>query len=287
MSPTAASPRSGRRPSTATGATSSAPAAPPAPPVPRARVRVPDPDLGQPRLPDPLFVASTDGGTLDNGAYAAPRPSPPPVRALRGGCYLVRFTPAQPAGALTSIHYDGSLRVERAGSTVIASGDLYLHQLKLWPGDTRLGAVGLSEPDPSAGVPIFSIGQYRYYMRVIRLAEVAGVRNRAPGLTLDFELHRFTVGTKSWSREATCSAQLGWATAPSGYPTGADYLTGNVVNDANATMGTFELGWVSRYLRRAVVEIDRVADAEPPLHNGTGIDWRSIFETVGWDVTVE
>lgn len=46
------------------------------------------------------------------------------------------------------------------------------------------------------------------------------------------------------------------------------------------------MGWVSPYLRRAIVEIDRVSASEVPLDSGAGINWRSIFDQVGWDVTV-
>jgi hypothetical protein len=61
---------------------------------------------------------------------------------------------------------------------------------------------------------------------------------------------------------------------------------------AGATVGDLTMGWVSPYLRRAVVEVDRVADSEVPETSGyqdpdgTDIDWRYVFDQVDWNVTL-
>ena len=47
------------------------------------------------------------------------------------------------------------------------------------------------------------------------------------------------------------------------------------------------MGWVSEYLRKITVEIDRVSASESPLNNGSGVDWKSVFDSVGWDVTID
>ena len=47
------------------------------------------------------------------------------------------------------------------------------------------------------------------------------------------------------------------------------------------------MGWVSPYLRKATIEIDRVAQSETTLNNGAGVDWRSIGDAIGWDITVD
>jgi len=75
-----------------------------------------------------------------------------------------------------------------------------------------------------------------------------------------------------------------WTTAPSGYPSSGDYLEGDVKNNAGTVVSRLTMGWVSPYLRRAIVEIDRVTASETPLDNGAGVNWRSIFDQVGWDV---
>ena len=46
------------------------------------------------------------------------------------------------------------------------------------------------------------------------------------------------------------------------------------------------MGWVSEYYRKATLEIDRVAQSESPQDNGSGTDWRDVFDDVGWDLNV-
>ena len=45
------------------------------------------------------------------------------------------------------------------------------------------------------------------------------------------------------------------------------------------------MGLVSSYLRKATIEIDRVAVSELPLDNGAGVTWKTVFDKVGWDIT--
>jgi hypothetical protein len=35
------------------------------------------------------------------------------------------------------------------------------------------------------------------------------------------------------------------------------------------------------------VEIDRVPKLERPFDNGTGTKWQTVYDLVGWDLTVE
>ena len=48
-------------------------------------------------------------------------PPPQRIRSLRHGCYLLRYTPKS-ASMMYLYHYDGTMRVQRAGFTTIASG---------------------------------------------------------------------------------------------------------------------------------------------------------------------
>jgi hypothetical protein len=48
-----------------------------------------------------------------------------------------------------------------------------------------------------------------------------------------------------------------------------------------------EITRVSQSLRRAVVEIDLAPTLEGPFDNGAGTTWQTVFELVGWDLTVE
>jgi hypothetical protein len=203
----------------------------------------------------------------------------PRKRRLRAGCYLLRYTPTAHATIAVPRHYDGTLRVERDDVNTIASGDLYLHR----PASTH-PLLAPKEPNPSAGIPVFPIKAYRYYVRVTKILEGAAEATR---FTLGFELHRFDRTTRRYSLEGKYTAKMGWTAAPTGYPSPKDFLQGQVRDQAGAVVGSLTLGWVSRHLRRATVEIDRVAQSEPALANAAGVGWRELFEQMGWDVTVD
>lgn len=180
--------------------------------------------------------------------------------ALRAGCHLLRFSPREPLAG----RYDGTLRVEHDAEGLIASGDLYVH-----------GA----EPDPRAGIPVFTRARYRGYLRVTRVVD--------DGLTLGLEFFDFDHSSNTWLEAVELSAHLGRATAPEGYPSRDDFLVGGVRDASGGSIGRLTIGWVWPDLRRAVVELDRVAESETPLANAAGLDWVELFKAVGWDVTIE
>jgi hypothetical protein len=200
-------------------------------------------------------------------------------RRLRAGCYLLRYTPRHHATVLLPPHYDGTMRVERDATNTIASGDLYLHR-------PQFGHpfVLPKEPNPAAGIPVFPVSAYRYYVRVTQILEGAAL---ATQFTLGFELHRFDHTTRTWSFDGAFTAVMRWTFGPLGYPSPANYLRGTVRDPTGAPVGTLTMGWVSKNLRRATIEIDRVAQSEPALANSAGLGWHEVFEQVGWDLTVD
>ncbi len=240
--------------------------------------RVPDPQGPPPPLPDGLPFLARDyraglGDTSDSGPIT-------PTRTLRGGCYYVRFTPLQTSPTRPgAIYYLGTLRVQRVGTTLTISGDLYLRHVSHGPPADAAG-----EPDPADGIPVLPRADYRYYVRATKVSDSPGVRE---SFTLTFELFRFNAAITAWTNEGVSTVQLSWTTAPPGYPSGADYLTGDVENAAGSVTGTLSLGWVSPFLRRSTLEVDRVPGGVAPRTNGSdGYGWRQVFEPVGWDLTV-
>ena len=239
-------------------------------------VRIPSPDGELPALPTSLVPSRR------SQAPAWPWPTPAPAsaqdqsRSLRHGCYLFRYFPQSGDVPLHQLHYDGTLRVERNGSSTTASGDLYLHR-------PMAGTSSSAEPDPGSGIPIFPRPNYRYYVRVTTILENS---TTADSFALGFSLHRFKVATNAWVNEGTFTAQMSWTTAPSGYPSSDDYIAGEVKDAAGAVVGTMTAGWVSAFLRRATIEIDRVAGCERPLDNGAGVTWKTVFDQIGWDLTI-
>ena len=260
------------------------------------------PEATLPPLPDTIeteaVVAAGEDSVgleveLEDHAIPTPLPRPFPVplrrRSLRGGCYLMRYTPIQRAGALQPLHYDGTLRVERLSPTnVTASGDLYVHRpLRIWPGSFPPGPPGAikpPEPNPALGIPIFARKNYRYYVRVTQILEGSTFLN---SFVLGFELHRFNHTTKVWTVEGPFTARMVWSAAPPGYPSSGNYLHGEVKTAAGPAAGRLTIGWISKHLRKATLEIDRVNVSEVPLDNGAGIDWRDVYNAIGWDVTID
>jgi len=258
-----------------------------------------------PALPDPEHA---DGPTLGRLTFpweledrAATQLR---FRQLRPGCYLARFTPT--AGS----HYDGTLRVERVGTNTTASGDLYVHQRVAIPVPVQLdprrqlalagallaaraaAAVNLgysvvsvrAEPNPALGIPIFARSRYRYYLRVTQILEWVTTKS---SFALGFEMHRYDSATNTFTREKRVKATMAWTSAPAGYPSAGDYLTGDVFDESGERIGSLTLGWVSSYLRKATIELDRVRHSEELTENGSGFDWQDVFEPVGWQITVD
>lgn len=254
----------------------------PFPPLPQPLQEVP--------IPQPQPVPQPGLEPLQ--PFPVPFPWPPlKFRSVRCGCYLLNY---KPSGS-PLVTYDGTLRVECHGSGRTASGDLYQRPL-IWlpwkPGFPPIPSspLLLPGPSPSAGIPILSRGRYRYYLRVTQILEYFTI---GTSFTLGFEMWRFTKSAGAWStggtwtNEGTFTALMSWQAAPAGYPSSSDYLAGDVKNSGGTVVGRLTMGWISAYLRKATVEIDRVSQSESPLHNGAGVDWKAIGDGIGWDITVD
>lgn len=228
---------------------------------------------------------------------APPFPFPGHFKSLRGGCYRIHYTPA-PTTAF--FWYEGTLRVEKPSfSSTIASGDLYRRQILFPPIVIDPGPPLIVDPRPPvsgpvvplvapagdapSGIPIYPRSSYTYYLRVTKILQ--GI-TQGSSFDLELERHRFNHANRTWTNEGKFTARMVWSPAPAGYPSPADFLTGDVKNAAGTIVAKLSMGWVSSYLRRATVEIDRVAVSEAPLHNGAGIGWKTVFDQVGWDITL-
>ncbi|MCU0527717.1 MAG: hypothetical protein MUF72_23210 [Elainella sp. Prado103] len=243
------------------------------------------PPLPTPIAPEPLQPAAASNLPQPAASLLQPIPIPfPPIqiRSLRCGCYLLNY---QPSGSAL-VSYDGTLRVECHSGGRTASGDLYQRPVIFLPSPIfpprPPQPILLPGPNPANGIPILSRSRYRYYLRITQILEYFTIGN---SFTLGLEMYRFTA-PNTWVNEGSFTAVMSWSTAPAGYPASNDYLTGDVKNSSGAVVGRLTMGWISTYFRKATIEIDRVSASEAPLENGSGINWRSIFDTVGWDVTV-
>ena len=221
---------------------------------------------------------------MARGSARTFQPTPPPVSALDeldadaadpieslAGCYLLRLDRIDPPGAGTDVHYDGTLRVSTADALLAVSGDLYVHRAS--------AAAGAEEPDPAAGIPIFPRDDYRFYVRGISFRPKAG---DSPAVDFEFELHAFDRASGDWEDLGLRRVELQSVADADGQP-----LEGIVRSSSSEPVGRLRATRVSPSLRRAVIEIDRVPKLERPFDNGTGTKWQTVFDQVGWELTVE
>jgi hypothetical protein len=244
----------------------------------------PNPEGALPPLPNPVSPFP-DAPLPQPGPQPLPSPVPPiPLKSVRCGCYLINYSP----NGSPLVRYDGTLRVECHSNGRTASGDLYQRRIIFLPPQPPFppgppGPVVLPGPNPAAGIPMLARSRYRYYLRVTQILEQFTVGN---SFTLGFEMYRFAA-PNTWTNEGAFTARMVWIPAPAGYPSSGDFLAGNVKNSAGAVVGRLTMGWVSEHLRKITVEIDRVSASESPLNNGSGVDWKNVFDGVGWDVTID
>jgi len=258
----------------------------PIPPLPQPLPPPPDPF---PMPPHPAWPE-----VLQPMPFPPIRP-PMRLRSVRCGCYVINYTPT--GGGLVT--YDGTLRVECHSNGRTASGDLYQRPTFVRPmplptppippprrpiPEFRPQVLLLPGPNPAAGIPILARARYRYYLSVTQILEQWTVGN---AFTLGWDLWRFDQATRAWNNEGGLTAVMTWVAAPANYPSSGDYLTGDVRNGAGVTVGRLTMGWVSSYLRKATVEIDRVPQSESPLNNGGAVTWRTVGDGIGWDITVD
>lgn len=226
-------------------------------------------------IPSPQLSIS---GTAWDSQYMADAAQPsrlqmPVFPGPQCGCHLLNFQPTR-----SRENYDGTLRVECHTGGYTLSGDLYQRPLSF-----STPSYTTQAPNPSHGIPIFAIQDYRYYLRAIQLSELPG---QFKGFMLTFELYNYEKQAQSWQNEGIFTAQMNWIDAPIGYPSPTDYFEGEVRNTHGKVIGRLEMWWVSKYLRKATIEIDRVEDTGELLNNGNDVTWNSIFSQVGWDINV-
>jgi hypothetical protein len=52
-------------------------------------------------------------------------------------------------------------------------------------------------------------------------------------------------------------------------------------------MGHLKMGWLSKFFRKATIEIDTVAESEQPVDSGNGHNWETVGESMGYDLKVD
>jgi hypothetical protein len=195
--------------------------------------------------------------------------------ALQQGCYYIRLM-------LTSLHtpsssqYEGTLRIQRTGDKLIASGDLYINDFCKTPTYYPV----LSENSNRKNIiPVFPRNQYARYIRVVR---IKGNPDSGKDIVLELETFRFDNKSCTWTRGETFNVEVKFSTGLDG----SQYWRGDIQTLSKRVLGHMVAVRVSPYFRQALIEIDRVAASDHPSHND-GSDWQAVFEKAGWNVAIE
>lgn len=218
---------------------------------------------------------------------------------LREGCYRITFQPR--IGTST---FNGTMRVDKSGGRTVISGDLYRFlngSISLPTSVASAASVTIRPPQTSIfalqlGIPIYARDKYFSYLRVtgIQMPPVVGAPCQ---FTLTAEEYFYTQPPPGQFNgtfppapgSRTVRIVLGNAPRPPGYS--SVYFEGKMFQGATE-LGTFKMGWVSSFFRKATVEVDTLTGAVTPpktvpaLSGGGTEDFKSVFKTAGWDLNV-
>jgi hypothetical protein len=241
---------------------------------------------------------SDDPTTLTAGQPTIPVPSLLCKINLREGCYRITLQPKTG----TSI-FHGTMRVEKTPTKTVISGDLYrfLNPVIGLPAPVAAAASTAVRPAPSSflpiklGIPIYARDKYYSYLKVTNI-QMPGPFASKCAFTLKAQEYVYTQpppgqfnGTfPAAPGTRTIDIVLSNAVGPPGYS--SVYFEGKVFQ-GGVEKGTFKMGWVSTFFRKATVEVDTlkgaVAPQAVPTISGSGTeDFKTVFKTAGWDLNV-
>jgi hypothetical protein len=228
-----------------------------------------------------------------------------PDRHLRAGCYYFHFEPTYPYWGENDPPQDREREVREYAGTMRVVHYNNEGTVALTPTETKNGKVGLvvnisgdlyamppsyQVPDGDQ-IPIFPIGEYRFYLLANKIEE--GEKGE---FILYLESYEFS--SAAGSQPCPIEARLKWSAAPAASISAFDYLEGSVFAEDGSKIGEMSLKWISDYLRRAILEIDRVNDVRTPSDNYSGLEeelvkgleqttWAKVFERGGWLMKAE
>ena len=211
--------------------------------------------------------------------------SPIPLINLKQGCYRISYIPNSPS----LFTYSGTMRVDKTENTTTVSGDLYSFSLFILEAalsskkSLSVLELPIFEVFPGyfkkLGIPIYPRKNYYSYLQItdidfVRFPEVLfksskrnlSVINPHIELTIDEWVYNKPVagsfnGSFDSAPTRTIKVFLYPKTAPSGYS--GPYFEGSVY-EGRIKKGKFTMGWVSKYFRKAKIEMDSVTGTTVP-----------------------
>jgi hypothetical protein len=259
--------------------------------------------VAEPMASEGIQQVSDAEALEDTATFDTAQPAPGPGTLdhckinLREGCYRITFQPK-----LGSNVFYGTLRVDKSGGKTVLSGDLYRFLSPVVSVPSRVAAAASAASRPASNsifsrplpIPIYARSKYYSYLKVI------DVKMPTPGAKCSFTLvaqeyvytqpppGAFNGSFPAAPGTRTIKLALSPTMPPPGYT--SVYFEGKLFEGATEK-GMFKMGWVSSYFRRAMLEIDTLKGAVPPLPvpaaSGTGTeDFKTVFKTAGWNLNV-
>lgn len=221
------------------------------------------------------------------------------ITRLREGCYAAAFiahraNPSRP----TWPDAEGTVRLDRLHAfRFVASGDLYRSNRSRPSAREILDRLAATDAG-GREIPCLPRDRYFAYLHLGPLL----LPNPAPtgkepalppptprDLRFAGRIHRIhAAGTALWDPAESLSFQPLESTAAA--PTGNSDRTAlgfQVFDRSQVLVGELHLRWISPFFRDAVVEIDTEPGLPPPLDNGAGEDWQTVFGRAGWRMRTE
>lgn len=215
------------------------------------------------------------------------------VTSLKQGCYTIGFTPAKTP--ILGTRYRGTMRVERTGTGLRISADLYAFRLLddiVGPlgghllGDVPQARFSADEAADTGGtIPIYRRSAYHSYLKGTK-ARLFSLQTPGVPCSFTLELDEFVYNQPasgfSGSFDPSPTRSIRWVLSKTATP---DLYQG-VALDGTTSLGSVAMRWISDSYRRAEVTIHTLDGAVTPPADVGGTTMASIYADAGWSMTV-
>ncbi len=221
-------------------------------------------------------------------------PQFPPFPALQlcnlkfpEGCYHISMDSTNPGPFQLAQGFEGTMRVDNlkdvnGNLTHAISGDFY----------RKPSIFGIPGPQPILQkIPIFSRKRYHSYLKVVNVSKTKFVPLGGKcKITLTVEEYRYTppatdAGNGNFPNAPTRTLKIVLVAAANPAGLSGPSFEGKVFEGATQLSVVFRMTWVSKFFRRASLELENVTGAVIPVSAGVH-DFKSIYASVGWDLNV-
>lgn len=210
------------------------------------------------------------------------------------GCYRISMISTLASPFRGQKNFEGTMRVENVvdnngNKSHAISGDFYRKPVKFgFPPGLELNELALALRPV---IPIFSRSRYHSYLKVVGIRKSKLIRlGQKCTIELTVEEYNYSPpatdaghGNFPETPTRTLRIVLNSVAPPAGHS--GPSFEGRVFDGATPLTVLFKMEWVSKFFRRASLELENVVGAAIPSSAGAN-DFKSIYATAGWDLTV-